>query len=382
MKKSYLFSLIVFSFSLFLISLTLSLFTSCTGSSTSSLAATTTTATTGSRTTSGDTAPPAEVKCDKESDDSTNMCSERDSCADTCKEIYDSARERSECEELSIRQVGELDEVFELLSKDIDDLEKLSDEEDDYKLEHLQCYLSIGGKGWIEAIDSSSFGSNASRKAESAKKTLEWIADNNKVAAMLTGDTNDGVEIVEELLKKMYAAASLNTDDAISQSTPVNANDGTRKGDDETEDLWGLTINSNNGVLKIETFDDGSPDESTITLDSGEDAKLYDALSYLNFDSDNNIFALATDERNPNLFDLAFSLLDEVCNEAKDDEDHERIVCKKALLCWTYQHTTEEVWETIEEIDDINNNTNRQDALGDFGDSSDCKAEEFHDLLN
>ena len=390
MKKSYLFSLIVFSFSLFLISLTLSLFTSCTGSSTNSLAATATTATTGSRTTAGDTAPPVEVKCDKDDDDTSKVCSDSDNCEDTCDEIYDSAREESECEELTTRQVGYLEDVYELLVDKTGDLEKLSEEKGDYKLEHLQCYLSIGGKGWIKAIKTDETSSNDDEALSSAeaKDILEWIAEEKKVAAMLTGDTNDGVEIVEELLLKMlpdlqsggtiYSTPSTG-DKTIKTTTQITEGNTSSK---TKEGLWKLD-HSTKKIL-IRTHDSTASTEE-IELDNVEDAELYDALSYRNLDSDNNdnIFSLATDENNPNLFDLAFSLLDEVCNEAKDDDEDERIACKRAILCWTNQLTDEDIWETIEDIDDINDNNDRQDALDDnFGDEDDCEARDFAELFN
>lgn len=371
MKKSYLLSLIFFSFSLFIISIVLSLFTSCSPAGTGTRTTTTTTTGTGSTSTPP---PPAEVRCDKASDDSTGMCSERDSCADICSEIYDSARERSECEELTIRQVGELDEVYELLTSKVGDLEKLSEEEDDYELEHLKCYLSIGGKGWIEGIKDSGFDSN------DAQDTLEWIAENNDVAAILTGDTNDGKEIVEELLLKVlpdFDSTEYNAllDDQTISKTILTA----ASASSTATDLWELDRASNARDLNISTYD-GSESEETITLDSDEDAILYDALSYRVFDSnEDNIFSLATDESNPNLFDLAFSILNEVCDDAGRNED-ESIACRKALMCWVDEHSSEDIWDMIEDIDDINGNDERQDSLG-GNDFKDCEAGDFADLF-
>ena len=369
MKKSYLLSLIYVSSGFFILSLALSLFTSCSPSTTTG--SSTTTTTTGSTSTPP---PPTEVKCDKASDDSTGVCSERDSCADICGEIYDSAREKSECEELSIRQVGELDEVYDLLTNKVGDLEELSEEEDDYEIEHLQCYLSIGGNGWIEGIKDNDFSSN------DAQDTLEWLAENNDVAAILTGDTNDGKEIVEELLLKILPAitstdySNLTEDQTISKTILTAATGGS-----SAEDLWELDRSSNAKDLNISTYDNGETEE-TITLDSDDDAILYDALSYRVFDSnEDNIFSLSTDESNPNLFDLAFSILNEVCEDAGRNED-ESIACRKALLCWVDEHSSEDIWDMIEDIDDINGNDERQDALG-GNNFKDCEAGDFADLF-
>ena len=361
MKKSYFLSLICISFSLFTISIVLSLFTSCSPST--STAATTTT--TGSTTTPP---PPAEVQCNKDrDDDGSEVCSEDDGCKGICDEIYDRAGEKGECKKLTSQQGYELDEIYDLLIE-VDDLEKLSDEKEDYELDHLKCYLSIGGSGWIKKIEDD-------LDPREAINTIEWIAENDDVAAILTGDTNDGKEIVEALLLKILPEySSGNSQASIDETIATISTFENADNDSDKDGLW--KIDTSNQKLEIYTATTGLPKQ--IEFDSIEDVRIFEALSYLKFNND-NIFSFAADESNPNLFDLAFNILNDVCEDTGDED--ESTACRKALLCWTDEHSNEDIWDMIEEIDDINGNDERQDALGGKA-FNDCTAEEFAELLD
>ena len=328
MKKSYLLPLIFISFSLFVVSLALSLFTSCSpsGSTSSGTATTTTTTTT--------PPPPAEVQCDKDSGDTTAVCSERDSCADTCGEIYAKAREKGECEELTIQQVGELEEIHTVLtSGNKPDLEDLSEEEEDYELDDLKCYLSIGGKGWVDWIEKTSDGADHS----DTRNILEWLAENDDVTAILADDTNDGEEIIEALLLKLDTPANLALSESSKDFNNLGSNDFASIPWHLNIDTLEIAINTNNNTTDIK-------------LDSDDDTNIYDALSAFSLDNNHhNIFSYSAEKNNQKLFNLAFSLLNRICDSAGDDE--EAVACKRALLCWTASQTDTSSANTADEDD-------------------------------
>ncbi len=148
---------------------------------------------------------------------------------------------------LTILKVGQLEEIYKklLTSGTKSDLEELSKEEDEYKLSDLKCYLSIGGKGWIEWIENTA-------NEEKAKSTLEWLAENDDVVTILADDTNDGEEIVEALLIKIGDGSGSAGKKPSDTTSPTTAS-----GDDDATGLWALSSDK----LIISTHDGTDPYE-------------------------------------------------------------------------------------------------------------------------
>lgn len=373
MKKSYLLSLIFISFSLFIFSLALSLFTSCAPSTTTP------------GTTSPPKTPPAtetsEVECEKDSDDKTELCSERENkCEKEC-EIH-TRSELSRCEELTVHQARTNAGLFEILekgeSKELENLFEKDDEgEEEYELKDLKCLLSIGGKGWIEEIDS---GFNSDK----AKNTLEWLVDDKDVALALLED-NDGDEILEALLLKAFDDGTDNYKN-ISSDTGANTNYTEPSDQDISYGLWKLVTDTSNVNLDIYTKKNASSEVVTETIGTFDDSEteIYEALSYfiLN-DNNDNIFSYAAEEENQSLFNLAFSVLSDTCDAVTDDE--EAVACKRALLCWTANQTKdsstpsekdiadEEIWELADEY---------KDDLKEGSEHDECSAKHFYEIFN
>ncbi len=124
---------------------------------------------------------------------SGNTCEEEDDrkhdCVDQCRDIYTSSKDRRECEELPIRQIAELKELYDdfLEDPDYDDLT-------DIDLENLETYLKISDTGFEKLI-------GKYQKSE-VKDVFLWIAENSEVAKIIS-DTEDEYGVLKKLLKEL-----------------------------------------------------------------------------------------------------------------------------------------------------------------------------------
>ena len=78
---------------------------------------------------------------------------------------------------------------------------------------------------------------------------------------------------------------------------------------------------------------------SKIEFDSSTDLNLYQALS-LTSDGILNIFSASAEDKEKggtDVFEMAYYLLDNVCDDIKSPTSDEiKIVCRKAMLCFSY----------------------------------------------
>ncbi len=90
--------------------------------------------------------------------------------------------------------------------------------------------------------------------------------------------------------------------------------------------------------VTIATRDGNNGKLFEIDFDSAEDSKLYRHLSAVWAYPDKDIFTAAADEDNPPLFDLAFSLLDDICENLDKGGTEETTACRKSLMCILAMH--------------------------------------------
>ena len=115
-------------------------------------------------------------------------CKGDDDCEDICDDIYNSRRDREDCEELSISQVKKLEDLHEVLEDpDLDDLE-------DIDVKDLDVYVNIS----ISPLDKlvSRYSSRESREF------LAWLALNTD-AARIVKKEDDDFEILITLLEEV-----------------------------------------------------------------------------------------------------------------------------------------------------------------------------------
>ena len=369
--ETYIMNLLLKFFSSFVIFLSLSIYfiflMSCAPSTAPIGSATTQTPSTGGSTGST-TKVTSEQACKKDSSDDTEICSEEEDCVEDCKALYTRTDEKIACKKLSIRQVGKIQEIFnELKAAQTSTLNKIAEEDDDYELSDLECYLSISGSGLTNEVDKSSF------TVDKARSLLKWLAENNNVSEVLS-KVEDGEKVLEKLLlKAKQGSVSIS---AATLTAPAAA--GTAK------NLW--KIESQN--LKIKIYGGASPSagEEEISFNNNDDATLYNALSARHWNN-KNIFSYseenAGDDDNQVLFDMAFNLLNRVCEDA-DSNSNEQTACRKALLCWTASNSGSSAVEATESQYDsvLSLAENHESALGGSSDYKKCSAGEFYDLFN
>ena len=298
----------------------------------------------------------------RESGDNSPDCRGDSRCEDDCDLMYPARGEAADCIDLSSRQVAELFDIHDLVTNEGNaniresDLEKLSEEDDDYDIKSFELYLEIGSSAWTEWIENTGGKTdyyNSPASSADAQTIVEWIADNENITKALSS-ADKGDEVLEALLEK----AAGNCSNCISNSTPTAGG--------RPDQLFAVSGKE----LQIAT-----PTVEKIELDNNNDANLYKHLSSLSFNNE-NIFSLSANEKNEDLFAMAFNLLSSVCENAENNDDDEQTACKRALMCWTEAKTDDDVFDEY-------GAENHQDALedDDGGDFDDCTASHFNELL-
>ena len=335
---------------------------------------------------------------DDDDEDDGDECRGIETCRDVCEHIYSDFDEQRDCMEEGEDKVAKLEKVHNLLmgrnagtDKEVErspsqlanDLEKISDGDNDIDSDEFSDYLEIGFEKWKEAIRrklAKSSGSSITdpNKIKLLKNTIKWLGDekddDHKIAEILK-EKDSNSEILEALLRTLYNDLS-----ACSSSTRMNSVILVTTGlQDSTnnKDIWKLHITP---TPQVEFRITPTPTSGKVKLKTTDDARLYDALSCRMDDitsSDINIFEYAEDKRNQPMFDMAFKLLKNICNK-KDSRPEYRQACARALLCWsawkndgTNPHNSD-IWDWAEE---------HKDALG-GSDYDDCKISDFNELIN
>lgn len=264
--------------------------------------------------------------------DDGETCKGNEKCERICEQIYTEYAERHRCVDEGDKKVERLKKIHDLLiapgetrsSKALlRDLEKISeaDEEDDsntaIRVVDLRYYLGIGKTKYVEAINNN-LGDSTDELLITA---LKWIIDNKKVAEVIS-KADKKEKILEALLVRIAAVGGV---DCMESENTVSA----AGAKSQQIDLWSLKVSSK--TITVAYFADTYP----ITFDNSEKVKVYNALSclVLNF-SNRTVFSYAARKDNSFVFDMAFEILEEVCEDVKKINDRP-IACAKTMMCWT-----------------------------------------------
>jgi len=117
----------------------------------------------------------------------------QDDCEDICKEIYPNSKTRRECEELEVRLIEDLEQIYEIL-KDADD-----DDLPNIDTELFDAYLNIDIAGLDDLIDDYS--------KKDAENFLFWLIDNEDIAEIFR-DEDDDYETLENVFEQLDSSYS------------------------------------------------------------------------------------------------------------------------------------------------------------------------------
>ena len=329
--------------------------------------------------------PPDETKrrtTTTEKDDG-DQCEGNETCERVCEAIYEIYSEQVQCMDEGDIKVGRLEKIHDILMKedrnksDIEnDLQKITDGEEDIDVNDFDEYLQIGGTKWVTEIEASedSEDNRLGENVDNLKEILKWLIETDEEAAEILSEVDDGSKILEALLLRVAESCSSSLPSKISASVvSIPAYSGTEI------NLWGLNAKE----VKFGYYKKSdSKGIGVVTLKVDKDAELYDALS-CKIEDDSNVFSYAADEDNQIIFDIAFESLSELCDKAEGTTGNKdpQEVCIRTLMCWTaWQFTlgtqspgpsnssTTGFWKMLE------------NKHSDFG-SGDCGASDFGEFL-
>ena len=316
-------------------------------------------------------------RSDSSDDDEPEGCdeSEGDPCKDDeyceliCERIYNRQSSVRSCKDRGDETVAVLETIHDrLMGRDAGytkfkdrtitkiegDLEKITDDDDDIGHDEFKCYLQIGANKYIEQLEK---GLNEGdedtdqRKKDASKRlkeTFKWMIEDKEVSEILSSELNKGPVIVETLLKTLanlmvsgpgafgdYRCIEQNgyKDHSPEFNLPPTATAEIHN----KKDLPGLD-------QALWWFDDENLEiwhYNKLATPKGEDDEilkvdksLFNALScFHKIDEDNNnIFFFSAKEDNEHIFEIAFNLLKNSCDDVKDNQ---KAGCARALMCWS-----------------------------------------------
>ncbi len=299
-------------------------------------------------------------------DDEGDLCKGNETCEEICESIYEEFEEKRLCMNRGDETVGKLEKVHDLLmgrkagtgnektrSAAVveDDLNNIGDDDDDgVSRDDFKCYVQIGVTKWITQIKAGlgpSSGDTDTVKRSRLLKTIKWLVeDDAESAEILKDDINEGDDILEALLLTLagdlkFTHENENVPDhddklCLGGNSYSHENDLINSADKRTNRrIWILEANANN--IKVR-YHKGSSADGTIQLSSTRDKELFNALSCMHGEDMGvrNIFAYSAEEGdgNEHIFDLAFGLLQNVCNDVENADDRSA-GCARTLMCWT-----------------------------------------------
>ena len=290
---------------------------------------------------------------DRCTDDVGDKCKGNESCEQVCESIYEEWDAQRSCMDRGDETVGKLQKIHNRLMgkkaagfdggpKVWDALKEITDEEDGVGRDDFKCYLQIGVDKYIDEIKKGLNGSDGSNKRSNLLAVLEWFVKGDKEAGEVLSELSAGDDILEALLLALAGKGDVD-------GPPQNANKDCITGSDyepttttcasDTQNPrrnnWYLDLdNSNSKELNVCI---SSTESRKIQLDS-DDKKLYQALSCFHPEDNinDNIFSYSAEEENEHIFELAFELLNGICNNIKSSKDNgQDKACARALMCWT-----------------------------------------------
>lgn len=319
---------------------------------------------------------------DDDDDDEGDECKGNETCERICEHIYEIYKEKIDCMGKGDVKVAKLEKIHDLLMENFDNevdlkrnLDKIS-EEDDVDRDDFGDYLKIGGTKWQEEIEKGLLGKDdqlSSAPADKRKRlitVLEWfITDDNQRAAKILSAENDGNKILEALILTLYEAKE-NVATCISDSTvstPLTLDDST--------DLWGLDVS----VLKVGYAYQARRDIGEISL-KRQNTNLYDALSCL-YDEvgsgNKSVFSESINKNNGTIFDMAFDLLNTVCEDLLNSDNNRNVACRKALFCWMAANGSSDLLDK----DFVENKKNQLEVSGGESNYKYCNADGFYEFF-
>ena len=265
----------------------------------------------------------------------TPECGSRDSCDDTCDEMFYGQSERLKCSRLNFDEVNALvnvhDELKEVIDKD--------DLEEDVNADDFEQYLSIGMDSLIRRIEGEFDDDTNDDKWESLERQnnslelLSWIAENEDIAQIvLAQDTR--FEMARELFKNIHYGPSRDRNVAIiGQTYTVTGGRGVFNAEAD-----GIVISSK-GIHEDQSSSTNPPTSKSIIsfrrnnndVPSFVDGFIRERSQF----SDDSFIKFAIDERNDSAFEWAHNALVDLCMDAtnEDKDDVEVKQCILAVYC-------------------------------------------------
>ena len=287
-------------------------------------------------------------RCD---DNVGDKCKGNESCEQVCENIYNVWDAQRSCMDRGDETVGKLQKIHNrLMGKKANtpnaeernsravwnSLIEITDEEDGVGRDDFKCYLQIGVDKYIDEIKKGLRPDENAERRNNLLVTLEWFVKGDKEAGEILSELSAGDDILEALLLTLADGASGDASNGgleKSKDCITGLYEPNCSGDNPDIDNWHL-VNSN---LKVCIKTGGDVEDRTIELHS-EDKELYQALSCFHKGAINgkNIFSYSAKEENEHIFDLAFELLNGICNNIKSSKDNgQDKACARALMCWT-----------------------------------------------
>ena len=264
---------------------------------------------------------------DDEDDDRrrNRVCDDRDSCSDSCEYMFVASRARSKCYDLSMNDVNNLEEVFDVLSSNSISDNDLEDVDED----NLEEFLTLSIDGWVDVIKGDrDGGKNDVRSAYSsneARKILEWIADTEDIADVILSQDDDS-DIFYHLFTQLGKGLDIETNKLKAK---VSTTSSTYVG-------WSKRGSLQIGTSAISTSNH-TPSISLTGVDNFMDfvlgfIGLKEASNSLYFD-DESFIRYAKD--NVSALESAHYSLKRFCADAtgEDEEEDETKQCMMAVYC-------------------------------------------------
>ncbi len=243
-------------------------------------------------------------------------CEDRDSCQDSCDYMFRNSRSRSECYDLDLDDVSELEYVFDELHASSINKRSLEDIDAD----DLEEFLEIDVDGWLDIIagtEGAGHDNHESYSSREAKDTLEWIAENEDVARVI-----DRVDEHYDILYHLFLQLGSQSSRTFSLTSA------------ETEGNGSVTISWSSNEVRLGSH--------RIRL---EDQVLKFVLNFIGVDaqskfSGRSFISYSKREDNEQAAELAHESLKRFCEDARggDDEfpDENIQQCMLAVYCSVY----------------------------------------------
>ena len=256
-------------------------------------------------------------------------CEGNSRCEETCEEIYEKSKSYSDCYDLSIGEVADLDDLFHILVK--------ADEEelDDIDSDIFEEYLKNGVDGFTDKVIENILDDDDPE--DKIENIFNWMIENEAVAEVLNEEDDDNDVLKELLLARCNGCTASDTDTNI--NGPVDQNINIRACVERNDDLF------------LALFKDHD-------------------------NSEKNFFLKAEEVNNIELFSLGHEILVEIFSD--NNNDREATECIRGFYCLLKEDDTladfflnEDVQRYIGTIDTYRNKD---------GDTLSCRSQDFSEL--